>query len=118
MNATMKNFQHLSQNTDLCQKFSFTADGHPSDPYLGGALEIEVSARGVKIRWQGEKEWKDIPWYEIMVCAGDPGRYKQQIQDAFDQAKMEGMNAGVTTRAKLSVMPSAQQEPEADKESA
>lgn len=71
----------------MTQKLSIrdVVESTSSNPYFSGYIEIQADAHGAKLRWEGETQWHEVEWYELLIIAGSPGRF----QEALDELKTQ-----------------------------
>ncbi len=74
----------------------FTVESRSSNPYFGGWIEVQVLDSVVRVRWEGETEWHDLEWHELMYFAGlETPQLRDDLDCVREQAYDEGLTWGV-----------------------
>jgi hypothetical protein len=74
---------------------TFTVESTSCNPHLCGFIQFRVSEEKLEVRWEGEEEWQEMPWYEVMVCLSEPNpATKIDLIRLKEAAEQEGYEQG------------------------
>jgi hypothetical protein len=74
----------------------FEVQGSESDPSFSGPIEVRWNERSLEIRWLGEAEWLELPWWALMVILREPiPQVKDLLAELRVEAREKGYNEGL-----------------------